>query len=51
MEKQTPDVDALAAEEPWEAKLSPAVRSILGAGAGPADEHDYHEYLMEKHSR
>jgi hypothetical protein len=38
-------------EEPWEAELSPAVRSILGVGSGPADEHDYHDYLMEKYGR
>ncbi len=42
---------ARGAEEPWEAELSPAVRSILGIGAGPADEHDYYEYLMEKYGR
>lgn len=37
--------------EAWEAALTPAVRSILGAGAGPADEEDYREYLMEKYGR
>src|SRR5687767_2623774 len=35
----------------WEAELSPAVRSILGVGAGPADEQDYHRYLIEKYGR
>jgi hypothetical protein len=33
----------------WEAELSPAVRMLLGAGAGPADEEDYRGYLMEKY--
>lgn len=37
--------------EPWEAELTPEVRSLLGAGAGPADEEDYHHHLMEKYGR
>lgn len=44
-------VAAPADAEPWEAALTPEVRSILGAGAGPADEEDYYEYLMEKYGR
>jgi len=37
--------------EAWHDELSPAVRRILGAGAGPADEEDYHRYLLEKYGR
>ena len=39
------------AEEPWDAALTPAVRRLLAAGAGPADEEDYREDLMEKYGR
>lgn len=42
---------APAGDRKWEAELSLAVRSILGAGAGPADKEDYHQYLMEKYGR
>jgi hypothetical protein len=35
----------------WEAKLTPAVRRVLGAGAGEADERDYYRYLEEKYGR
>lgn len=38
-------------EGAWEAELSPAVRALLGAGAGPADEEDYRAHLMEKYGR
>jgi hypothetical protein len=38
-------------EEEWVAKLTPAVRSLLGVAAGPADEEDYHQYLLEKYGR
>jgi Family of unknown function (DUF6364) len=42
---------AATAGENWEAELSPAVRSLLGAGTGPADEEDYNQHLMEKYGR
>ena len=42
---------APAREERWHSELSPAVRRMLGAGAGPADEEDYHRYLLEKYGR
>jgi|GEM_PF-5464733 len=50
-ERPSHGIAAQAPAESWEAELSPAVRSILGAGVGPADEQDYHEYLMEKYGR
>lgn len=37
--------------EPWEAELTPEVQSLLGAGAGPADEEDHHRHLMKKYAR
>lgn len=42
---------ASASAETWEAGLTPEVQAILGAGAGPADEEDYHQHLMEKYGR
>lgn len=38
-------------DEEWVAKLTPAVRSLLGVAAGPGDEEDYHRYLLEKYGR
>jgi Family of unknown function (DUF6364) len=35
----------------WEAQLTPGVRRLLGAGAGQADEEDYHRYIEEKYGR
>jgi hypothetical protein len=45
---EQPDDDA---DEEWVAKLTPAVRSLLGVAAGPADEEDYHRYLLEKYGQ
>jgi hypothetical protein len=42
---------AASMQEGWEAELTPAVRSLLGAGAGPAGEEDYHRHLLEKYGR
>lgn len=34
-----------------EAELAPAVRRLLGAGAGKSGIDDYHRYLVEKYAR
>jgi hypothetical protein len=38
-------------DEEWLAKLTPAVRSLLGVASGSVDEEDYHQYLLEKYGR
>jgi hypothetical protein len=38
-------------DEEWVAKLTPAVRSLLGVASGSVDEEDYHQYLLEKYGR
>ena len=37
--------------EAWVRELTPGVRKLLGAGAGEADEDDYHRHLLEKYGR
>ena len=36
-------------DEEWICDLPPLTRSLLGIGAGDADEEDYKEYLWRKH--
>lgn len=43
--------DLSDSSDDWRSELTPLVRSLLGGGAGEADEEDYHEYLLEKYSR
>lgn len=46
-----PAASGQADEEGWEAELTPGVRALLGVAAGPADEEDYHRYLLEKYGQ
>jgi hypothetical protein len=45
------NADSSGCSDDWKLELTPLVRSLLGAGAGDADEEDYHEYLLEKYGR
>jgi hypothetical protein len=40
-----------AETEDWILELTPGVRKLLGAGAGDADEENYHRHLLEKYGR
>lgn len=47
----SPLASDLAETEDWMLELTPGVRKLLGAGAGDADEADYHRHLIEKYGR
>jgi len=46
-----PAASGPAETEDWILELTPSVRKLLGAGAGDADEEDYHCHLLEKYGR